>query len=121
MNLDEKRLSGAVFLDVAKSFDTVWVDGLLYQVVVLDFPSLFLKTFSFYLLGRPFKAYFRTATCPFRRMRFGVAYGGIISRRIQSVCQRHAFTFPPCYISLYAGEKTIINTSCQSVLLVNCL
>jgi hypothetical protein len=29
-NFDEKRLTGAVFLDVAKAFDTVWVDGLFY-------------------------------------------------------------------------------------------
>jgi predicted transcriptional regulator len=27
-NFGEKRLTGAVFLDVAKAFDTVWVDGL---------------------------------------------------------------------------------------------
>jgi hypothetical protein len=26
-NFDEKMLTGAVFLDVAKAFDTVWVDG----------------------------------------------------------------------------------------------
>jgi hypothetical protein len=28
-NSDERRLTGAVFLDVAKAFDTVWVKGLL--------------------------------------------------------------------------------------------
>jgi hypothetical protein len=28
-NFCEKRLTGAVFLDVAKAFDTVWIDGLL--------------------------------------------------------------------------------------------
>jgi len=28
-NNGEKRLTGAVFLDVAKNFDTVWIDGLL--------------------------------------------------------------------------------------------
>jgi hypothetical protein len=27
-NFGEKRLTGAVFLDVAKAFDTVWIDGL---------------------------------------------------------------------------------------------
>jgi hypothetical protein len=26
----EKKLTDAIFLDVAKAFDTVWVDGLLY-------------------------------------------------------------------------------------------
>ena len=28
-NFGEKRVTGAVFLDVAKSYDTVWIDGLL--------------------------------------------------------------------------------------------
>jgi hypothetical protein len=29
-NFGEKRLTGAVFLKIAKAFDTVWIDGLLY-------------------------------------------------------------------------------------------
>jgi hypothetical protein len=36
-NFDEKRPTGAVFLDVAKAFDTVWVDGLLYKLTLLNF------------------------------------------------------------------------------------
>ena len=35
----EKKLTGAVFLDVAKAFDTVWIEGLLYKLTVLNFPS----------------------------------------------------------------------------------
>jgi hypothetical protein len=38
-NLDEGWLTGAAFLDVAKSFDTVWVEGLLCKLTVLNFPS----------------------------------------------------------------------------------
>jgi hypothetical protein len=37
-NLEEKRPISAVFLDVAKSFDSAWVDGLLYKLTVLIFP-----------------------------------------------------------------------------------
>jgi hypothetical protein len=33
----EKRLTGAVFLDVGKAFDTVWIDGLLYKLTLLNF------------------------------------------------------------------------------------
>ena len=38
-NFGEKRLTGAVFLDVAKAFDAVWIDGLLYKLTLLNFPS----------------------------------------------------------------------------------
>jgi hypothetical protein len=31
-NLDERRFTSTVFLNVAKAFDTVWVDGLLYKL-----------------------------------------------------------------------------------------
>jgi hypothetical protein len=33
-NFDESRLTGAVFLDVAKTFDAVWVKGLIYKLSV---------------------------------------------------------------------------------------
>jgi hypothetical protein len=36
-NFGEKRLTGAVFVDVTKAFDTVWIDGLLYSVMLLNF------------------------------------------------------------------------------------
>ena len=35
---DEKRLTGGVFLDVAKASDAVWVAGLLYKLTNLNFP-----------------------------------------------------------------------------------
>jgi hypothetical protein len=48
-NSDKKRLTGAVFLDVAKAFDTVCVDGLLYKLTILNFSSCLVKTISSYL------------------------------------------------------------------------
>ena len=49
-NVGEKRLTGEVFLDVAKAFDTVWIDSLLYKVMILNFPSYLVHTIS-YLRG----------------------------------------------------------------------
>jgi hypothetical protein len=37
------RLTGAVFLDVAKAFYSVWVDILLYKPAILSFPSYLVK------------------------------------------------------------------------------
>jgi hypothetical protein len=45
-DFDERRLTGAVFLDMVEAFDTVWVKGLLYKLTVLIFPSYLVKTIS---------------------------------------------------------------------------
>ena len=45
-NFCEKRLTGTVFLDVAKASDTVWIDGLLYKLTLLNFPSYIVRTIS---------------------------------------------------------------------------
>ena len=77
-NFGEWRRTGAVFLDVAKAFDTVWIEGLLYKLTVLNFPS-YLVIISSYLRGRTYEAFFLTATSSRRDMRAGVAQGGLIS------------------------------------------
>jgi hypothetical protein len=76
---DEKRLTGAVFLDVAKAFDTVWIDGLLYKPTLLNVPSYIVHTILSYLRGPTFQASFQTATSSRRGMRAGVAEGALIS------------------------------------------
>jgi hypothetical protein len=42
-NCGKKRLTGAVFLDMAKAFDTLWIDGLLYNLTFLSLPPYLLK------------------------------------------------------------------------------
>ena len=57
-NFGQKRLTGAVILDVVKAFDTVWIDGLLYKPTLLNFPSYIVHTISSYLRDRTFEASF---------------------------------------------------------------
>jgi hypothetical protein len=72
-NFGEKRLTGAVFLDVAKAFDTVWIAGILYKLTLLNFASYMLHTISSYVRGRTFEWSFQTATSSHRGMRAGMA------------------------------------------------
>jgi hypothetical protein len=43
-NFGEKELTGAVFLDEAKAFDTIWIDGLLYEITLVNFPCYIVHT-----------------------------------------------------------------------------
>ena len=77
-NFDEKRLTGMVFLDVAKAFDTVWVDGLLYKLTILNFTPYLFKTISSYLKSTTVEVSFQTATST-SHVQAGIAQSGIIS------------------------------------------
>jgi hypothetical protein len=60
-NVGEKGLTGAVFLDVAKTFHTASIDSLIYKLTILNFPSCLVQTISSYLRGRTFELSFQTA------------------------------------------------------------
>jgi hypothetical protein len=53
-NFGEKRLTGAVFRDEAKAFDTVWINDLLYKLTLLNLLSYIVHTISSYLKNRMF-------------------------------------------------------------------
>jgi hypothetical protein len=48
-DLGEKRLTGAVFLDMTKVFFAVLVNGLLWNLSGLNFPSYVVKSISSFL------------------------------------------------------------------------
>jgi hypothetical protein len=119
-NFGEKRLTGAVFLDVAKAFDTVWVDGLFLKLTALNFPSYLVKMISSYQHNRTFEASFQTATSTRRGMRAGVEQGRLVSPVLFSqyvndmpVPSRHV------ELALYTDDTAIIATSRKPVLLVS--
>jgi hypothetical protein len=98
-----KSLKDAVILDAAKAFDTVWIDGLFYEVTLLNLPSSLVHTISSYLRGRTSEASFQTTTSFRRDMRAGVAQGGDLFCPLKSVRQRHALTLTPRRVSPLRG------------------
>ena len=88
-NFGEKRLTGAAFLDV--DIDTVWADGLIYKLTLLNVSSYTVITISYYLRCRTFEASFQMATS-FRR---GMQAGVDLPCPLQSICQGHAITLAP--------------------------
>jgi hypothetical protein len=86
---DEIRLSGAVFFDVAKAFETVWISGILYKLKILNLPTYLVKTISTHPTSHTFDASFHPATYTNRCIPVGIAQGGIIS---------------PVWVSMYVNE-----------------
>jgi retron-type reverse transcriptase len=108
-----------VFLDVAKAFDTVWIDGLLYKLTLLNFQSYIVHTISSYLRGRTFKASFQMVTSSRRVMRAGVVQDGLISPVLFSMYVNDMPT-PSHHVVLapYADDTAVIAKSHQPTLIV---
>jgi len=107
---------------VAKDFDTVWIEGLLYKLTLLNFPSYIVHTFSSYLKNRTFEASFQTATSSCRVLRAGVVQGGIISPVLFSLYVN--YMSPHSHhveLALYADDTAIITTSRKPTMLVSYL
>jgi len=111
-NFGKNLLTGAAFLDAAKAFDTVWIDGLLSNLSPLKLPSYIVQTISSYLRDRTFEASFYTATSYRRGMRAGVTHGGFISPVLFSL---YVNDIPPpshhVELALYVDDTAIIATS----------
>ena len=64
---------------VERISNTVWIDSLLYKLMLLNFPSYIVHTISSYLQGWTFEVSFQTATSSRQGMRAGVSQGELIS------------------------------------------
>jgi hypothetical protein len=121
-NFGERKLTGAVFHDVAKAYDTVWIGAHLYKLTILHFPSYLVHIISSYLRGRSIKASFRTATSSRRFMLPVVAQGGLIFPILFSLCINDMPT--PSHLvelALYADDTAIIATYRKPTLLFSYL
>jgi len=96
---------------VAKALDTVWIDGLLYKLTLLNFPSYIAHTISSYLREQTFEASFQTATSSRRGMKAGLAQGGLISLVLFSLYVND-MPLPSHHVelALYADDTAIIAT-----------
>jgi hypothetical protein len=94
---------------VAKASDTVWIDGLLYKLTLLNFPSYKVHTISSYLRVRSFEASFQVVTSS-RGMRAAVAQGKLMSSVLFSLYVDMPSPSIHVELVLYAEHTAIIAT-----------
>ena len=121
-NFGVKWLTGAAFLDVAKAFDSIWIEGILYKFIIPEFPSYLVKTISSYLTSRTSVASFRNVTSSRRLMRAGVAEGWVISPVLFTLYLNNIQT--PCRhveLAQYSDDTALVATSGSTKLLATYL
>ena len=108
-----KQKVAAVFLDVAKAFDSVWHDGLVFKLHKSKIPPSLLKIIKSFLTNRSFQAKIGTSKSTTRPLRAGVPQGSVLSPTLFNLYLSD-FPFdqirsPRRIIGLYADDLAIFS------------
>lgn len=105
--------TGCIFLDVAKAFDRVWHDGLIYKLIRLNVPRYMILLLRSFLSGRTFAIKINSALSSTRPIEAGVPQGSILSPLLYAL---YIFDFPrspTTFLGIYADD-TVIAARCRN-------
>ncbi|GBN31687.1 hypothetical protein AVEN_62078-1 [Araneus ventricosus] len=91
--------TAAIFLDIVKAFDKVWIQGLIHKIIAYHFPPYIIKIICSYLQDR----YFTDSSS--RKLNAGVSQGGTLTAYIFVLFMNDA----PCNIrnNIHKDLKTV--------------
>lgn len=110
---NEKRVTAAVFLDVAQAFDRVWHEGLLAKMISMDVPGYLVRLVESYLEDRSFEVHHLTAVSTTRRIEAGVPQGSLLGPTLFSIYVNDMPTSPNVERAIYADDTALVAQSWQ--------
>lgn len=108
-NFNISTATGAILLDIAKAFDRVWHDGILYKLIQHNYPYWIIKLISNYLKSRKIETYLNDEISTRREIRAGVPQGSILGPLLFNIYISDMPELSNCKLAQFADD-TIIYT-----------
>jgi hypothetical protein len=109
--MNQNKSTGAIFLDVAKAFDTVWHDGLVYKLHTAGLPLVMVKLINSLLQNRVFHAKIGYALSTERAIEAGVPQGSVLSPTLYAIFTADIPKPDGTKLALYADDTAILTRS----------
>jgi len=109
--LDNGDKIAAVFLDVAKAFDSVWHEGLLFKLERMGIRGKLLNWFRSYLSGRSQRVLLNGKLSKFLCIYFGVPQGSILGPLLFLIFLNDIVDDIESKIFLFADDTSLLNLS----------
>lgn len=103
--------SGALFLDVAKAFDRVWINALTFKLISMNAPDYLIKTIHSYLTKRTFTVQVRNSYSSTRIMQAGSLQGSVLDPHIYNIFINDILQTKKIQLFLFANDTAIISPS----------
>ena len=78
MGFNDRKVTIAAFLGIEKAFDTMWVDGLIYKLIRMEFPEYIIRMIVSYLKDRNFRVKLGDHLSDLASVNDGVPLGSIL-------------------------------------------
>ncbi|GFY29226.1 RNA-directed DNA polymerase from mobile element jockey [Trichonephila clavipes] len=104
------RSTGAVFLDIQKAFDRVWVSGLIYKLITNNFPPALIHLVNSYLVNRSFQVIVNNTLSRTVFIKNGVTQGSLLGPILFNIYINDIPSHPLTMTNIYADDTSISAT-----------
>ena len=106
-----KQVTGAVFLDISKAFDTVWHDGLVFKLRRAKIPLSMCQLIHSFLELRSFQAKIGNAISQPKLLEAGVPQGSVLSPLLYAIYTADIPNSSRTTLAIYADDTAILTRS----------
>ncbi|GFX08172.1 uncharacterized protein TNCV_4783861 [Trichonephila clavipes] len=104
------RSTGAVFLDIQKAFDRVWIGGLIYKLIINNFPFALIHIINSYLTNRSYQVRVKDSLSNVYNVNIGALQGNLLGPIIFNIYINDIPTHPQTSLNIYADDTAIATT-----------
>ncbi|GFV46158.1 RNA-directed DNA polymerase from mobile element jockey [Trichonephila clavipes] len=104
------RSTGAVFLDIQKAFDRVWIGGLIYKLITNNFPPALIHLINSYLTNRSYQVRVKDSLSNIYKVNLGAPQGSLLGPIIFNIFINDIPTHPHTSLNIYADDIAIATT-----------
>lgn len=114
-NFNKNKVTAMILLDIEKAFDTVWMQGLIYKLRKLHFPTGLINLINHYLTDRTFTVAVKQTKSAERRILAGVPQGSILGPKLFTIYLSDFPTSPRTNTALYADDTAVYAHSWSAI------
>ena len=103
-----RQSTGAIFLDVAKAFDRVWIPGLIHKLVQYRIPSYLVHVIHSYLNERTFAVQVKKSFSTPRKIHAGTPQGSVLGPLLFNLYINDIPLRPPNKLALFADDTALL-------------
>jgi hypothetical protein len=111
--------SGIILLDIEKAYDTIWIAGLLYKLIIFKLPTYLLWILKAFLEERNFTVHVNEESSSIKTTPAGLPQGAVLFTTLFSLYISDIPHPPNTQLALYADDTAILTQSWRTDTIVN--